>query len=215
MSILNCANSGAARSIGAQYGKAPSKSAGNISATLDFASVSRSFPAWTVPRELWKMALQPEVSGIAVDLLFHEAGGRLVHKYRIYKDPLPHPALRGGVIPKLLSFVGRAMAIAQLTQLRISIPSSGAPPGEVPADYFPSTDSSAVTIAPRWVTFASDIPTPMEDTQLQWTDTDCSPADRCATDTDAETRPTTPPETSEMTISPPPGFPQFQWPQAD
>ena len=177
------------------------------SATLDFASVSRSFPPWTVPRELWQMALQPEVSGIVVDVrLFHEAGSRLVHKYRVYKDPLRHPALRGGVIPKLLLFVGRAMAIAQLTQLRISIPSSGAPPGEVPADYFPSTDSSAVTSAPRRVTFAPEIPTLMEDTQLQWTDMDRSPA----TATDTETRPKTPPVTSEMTISPPPGFPQFQ-----
>ena len=43
------------------------------------------------------MALRPEVSGIAVDVrLFHEAGSQLVHKYRVYKDPLPHPALRGG-----------------------------------------------------------------------------------------------------------------------
>ena len=84
------------------------------SATLDFENVSRSFPPWTVPRELWQMALRSEVSGIAVHVrLFHEAGRRLVHKYRVYKDPLPHPALRGGVIPKLLSFVGRAMAIAQ------------------------------------------------------------------------------------------------------
>ena len=175
--------------------------------------MSRSFPPWTVPRELWQTALQPEVSGIAVDVrLFHEAGSRLVHKYRIYKDPLPYPALRGGVIPKLLSFVGRAMAIAQLTQLRISIPSSGAPPGEVPADYFPGADSSAVKIARRRVTFAPDILTSMEDTLLQWTDTDCSPADSGATDTDAETIPAAPPVTSDTTVSPPPGFPQFQWP---
>ena len=111
------------------------------------------------------MALQPEVSGIAVDVqLFHEAGRRLVHKYRVYKDPLPHPALRGGVIPKLLSFVGRAMAIAQFTHLRISVPSSGAPPGEVPVDCFQNTDTSAVTMAPWRVTFAPGIPTPMEDT---------------------------------------------------
>ena len=186
------------------------------SATLDFGSVSRSFPPWTVPRELWQMALRLEVSCIAVDVrLFHEAGCRLVHKYRVYKDPLPHPALRGGVIPKLLSFVGRAMAISQLTQLRISIASSGAPPGEVPADCFPSTDYLAVTMAPRRVTFAPDIPTLMEETQLQLTDTDRSPADRCVTATDAESRPITPPETSERTISLPLGFPQFQWPQAD
>ena len=106
-----------------------------------------------------------------------------------------HIALRGGVIPKLLSFVGRAMAIAQLTQLRIYIPSSGAPPGEVPADYFPSTDPAAVTSVPRRVTFALEIPMPMEDTQLQWANTDRSPAD-------AETEQTTPPVTSEMTIAP-------------
>ena len=48
----------------------------------------------------------------------------------------------------------------------------------------------------------------MEDTQLQWTDTDRLPAE-------AETEQTTPPVTSEMSIAPPPGFPQFQWPQAD
>ena len=73
------------------------------SATLDFENVSRSFPPWTVPRDLWERALRPEVSGIAVDArLFHEAGRRLVHKYRVYKDPLPHPELREGVVAKLL-----------------------------------------------------------------------------------------------------------------
>ena len=42
-------------------------------------------------------ALRPDVSGIAVDVrLFHEAWCCLVHKYRVYKDPLPHPALGGG-----------------------------------------------------------------------------------------------------------------------
>ena len=128
----------------------------------------------------------------------------------MYKDPLPYPALREGVIPKLLSFVGRAIAIAWPTHLRISVPSSGAPLGEVPSDCFPDTDTSAVTIAPRRVTFEPVIPTPMEDTELQLTDTD-----RGATVTDAESGPTTPPKTSERTILPPPGFPQFQWPQAD
>ena len=47
------------------------------------------------------------VSRVAVDvLLFYEAGRRLVHRYRVYKDPFPHPALRDGVIPRLLSYVG-------------------------------------------------------------------------------------------------------------
>ena len=107
------------------------------------------------------------------------------------------------------------MAIAQLTHLRISVPSSGAPPGEVPVDCFPNTDTSAVMIAPRRVTFAPVIPTPMEDTEVQWTDMDCPPADRCMTVTDAWNGSTTPAETSQKTILPPPGFPQFQWPQAD
>ena len=61
------------------------------SATLDFGNVLKSFPPWTVPQELWQMALRPEVSGIAVDArLFHEAGRRLVHKYRVYKDHIQH-----------------------------------------------------------------------------------------------------------------------------
>ena len=57
---------------------------------------------------------------VAVDaLLFHEAGRRLVHRYRIYRDPFPHPALRDGVFPRFLSCVCRPMAIAQLRHLRI------------------------------------------------------------------------------------------------
>ena len=81
-----------------------------------------SFPPWTVTREVWHDALQSDVSGVAVDaLLFHETGSRLVHWYRVYKDPFPHPALRDGVIPRLLSSVCRAMAIARLTHLRLSI----------------------------------------------------------------------------------------------
>ena len=136
------------------------------SATLDFENVSRSFPPWTVPRDLWERALRPEVSGIAVDArLFHEVGRRLVHKYRVYKDPLPHLALHEGVVAKLLSFVSRAMAIARLTHLRISVPSSGASPGEVPNDCFPETDIPVVTTRSRRVTFAPIIQTTMEVTQ--------------------------------------------------
>ena len=95
-------------------------------------------PPWTVSRHIWQTALQPDVSGVAVDArLFHEAGCRLVHRYRVYKDPFPHPALREGVIPRLLSCVCRAMVIARLTHLRIYIPASGVPPGHVPDDCFP------------------------------------------------------------------------------
>ena len=122
---------------------------------LDFEEVSKSFPAWTVTREFWVQALKPEISGIAVDIrLFHESGRRLVHKYRVYRHPIPHPALREGRITKLLSFVNRAMVIAQLTHLRIAIPSSGNPPGEVPSDCFPTTTETISTKKPRRVTFS-------------------------------------------------------------
>ena len=102
-------------------------------------NIAKFVPPWTVPRDLWMKALRPDVSRIAVDArLFHEAGCRLVHKYRVYKDPFPHPALQGGegVLARLLSFVTRAMAIAQLTHLRISIPASGRPRGRCRKSVF-------------------------------------------------------------------------------
>ena len=102
-------------------------------------NVAKFFPLWTVPQDLWHTPLRLDVSVIAVDTrLFHEGGCRLVHKYRVYKDPFPHPVLRGGVLPRLLSFVGRA----RLTQLHISIPASGAPPGQVPEECFPDGTST-------------------------------------------------------------------------
>ena len=58
-------------------------------------NVEKFFLPWTVTRSVWLHALRPDVSGIAVDtLLFHEAGQCLVHRYQIYRDPFPHPALR-------------------------------------------------------------------------------------------------------------------------
>ena len=63
-------------------------------------NVAHFFPPWTVTRDVWHDALQPNISWVAVDtLLFHESSSRLVHWYRVYKDPFPHPALRDGVIP--------------------------------------------------------------------------------------------------------------------
>ena len=186
------------------------------STTLDCENVSRSFPPWTVTRDLWERALQPEVSGIAVDArLFHEAGRRLVHKYRVYKDPLPHLALRGGVVVKSLSFVSRAIAIARLTHLRISVPSSGASPGKVPNDCFPETDIPAVTTTSKRVTFAPLIQTTMEVTDPQMTDIDSPPADECTVTMNTESGTTKLPMIPEMTIAPPPGFPQLRWPQTD
>ena len=65
------------------------------SVTLDFEKVSRSVPAWTVTRKFWGQALNPNISGIAVDVrLFHEAGRRLVHKYWVYQDPHTRHSVR-------------------------------------------------------------------------------------------------------------------------
>ena len=36
-------------------------------------NVAQFFPPWTVTRDVWHDALRPDVSGVAVDALFHEA----------------------------------------------------------------------------------------------------------------------------------------------
>ena len=49
--------------------------------------------------DVWQTALRPDVSGIAVDArLFHEAGCRLVHRYRVYnvQEPISPPGAQGG-----------------------------------------------------------------------------------------------------------------------
>ena len=175
------------------------------SETIDFDQVSKAFPAWTVPRDFWKQALRPEISGIAVDvMLFRESGRKLVHKYRVYRDPLPHPALREGKISKLILLANRAMVIAQLTQLRIAIPASGNAPGEVPMDCFPGTKDVTIRPDTRWVSFAA-----VDNTIGDLTGT--SPAEKVETPfTDAGA--TDPREGSPV---PPPGFRPFEWPEAD
>ena len=176
------------------------------SATLDFEEESKSFPSWTVTREFWEQALKPEISGIAVDVrLFHESGRRLVHRYWVYRDPLPHPALREGRITKLLSFVNRAMVIAQLTHLRIVIPSSGNPPGEVPSDCFPKMTEPSVT----------KIQSTTGEMDLQTADQDDTPADSPMTTILEEKERPKAQETQEESIVPLPGFRPFQWPHAD
>ena len=178
--------------------------------------MSKSFPAWTVTREFWEQALKPEISGIAVDVrLFHESGRRLVHRYRVYRDPLPHPALREGRITKLFSFLNRAMVIAQLTHLRIAIPSSGNPPGEVPSDCFPTTTETSVTKKPRRVTFSPVIQSTAGEMDLLTAGQDDTPTDRPMTSIIEEKERPKAQEMTDVSIVPPPGFKLFQWPQAD
>ena len=184
------------------------------SETLDFDKMSKSFPAWTVTRDFWERALKPEISGIAVDIqLFHESGRRLVHKYRVYRDPLPHPALRKGRITKLISLVNRAMAIAQLTQLRIAIPLSGNPPGEVSTDCFPKTDELDKVKMTKRVTF-----TPGGQTPSVHVDPEIADQEETSTEEMAGMLPQEigEPGTKDIrTVSPvpPPGFRLFEWPQ--
>ena len=178
------------------------------SETLEFDRVLKSFPAWTVTL--------PEVSGIAVDVrLFHESGKRLIHKYRVYQDPLPHLALREGRITKLLSFVNRAMVIARLTHLRITIPSSGNPPGEVPSECFPKIEEPGVTQTPKRVTFASVIQSTTGEMDAPTTDKVETPTDKPMMSISEKTVEPKAQETKEELLVPPPGFRPFQWPQAD
>ena len=131
------------------------------STSIAMKNVAKFFPPWTVTRSVWLHALRPEVSGIALDaLLFNEAGCRLVHRNRIYRDLFPHQALRDGVVSRLLSCVCRAMAmvIAQLPHLRILILSSGAPPGQVPAECFPGGAPHLRPPSCRHVSFADELP---------------------------------------------------------
>ena len=124
-------------------------------------NLAKFFPPWTVPRDLWLMALHPNVSGIAVDArLFHEAGA--VWYTNIVFTRTHFPIRRsggggGGVLPRLLSFVAGAMAVAQLTHLHISIPASGAPPGEVPEECFPRRHAFTGTDGPRRVSFTGGV----------------------------------------------------------
>ena len=172
--------------------------------------MSKSFPAWTVTRDFWERALKPEISGIAVDIrLFHESGRRLIHKYRVYQDPLPLP------VTKLISFVNRAMVIAQLTHLRIAIPSSGNPPGEVPSDCFPRMDEPGMTKTPKRVTFAPVFHTSTGKIDPLTTDQDETPTDSPIITKQKETEEPRAQEIREESNVPPPGFRPFRWPQAD
>ena len=116
----------------------------------------------------------------------------------------------GGVLPRRLSFVGRAMAIAQLTQLHISIPASGAPPGQVPEEYFPGGTSSRELTSPCRVSFASDITVlcgapPLDKSPDIILHEDEDDMDTVCATTDARV----------PIVRPPPGFRQLSWPREE
>ena len=175
------------------------------SETVNFDQVSKIMPSWTVPRDFWAKALRPEISGIAVDvMLFHESGRKLVHKYRVYRDPLPHPALREGRISKLISLANRAMVIAQLTQLRMAIPASGHAPGEVPLDCFPKLTNVPNTPDRKRVSFAT-----MDEAVEVPSGT--APMEQIGTLSTIDNGP----DAHAKSPGTPPGFRPFEWPQAE
>ena len=135
----------------------------------------------------------------------------------MYKDPFPHPALRDGVLPRLLSFVNRAMVIARLTYLNISIPSSGMPPGQVPVECFSGGVSIWELTSYRQVSFTCDV------TGLRRTTTPVDPPDivlgeqsdpAVIRDDDIVMEAVTM-DTSAAVVPPPPGYRQFLWPRDD
>ena len=118
----------------------------------------------------------------------------------------------GGVLPRLLSFVMRAMAIAQLTDLHISIPKSGAPPGEVPEECFPPSVSSRVRrMDPRRVSFATGVTVLGDEPDIQIHPPVCQDV------VEAEEMDSVEEVLDEPApvIQPPPGFQRFSWPREE
>ena len=119
--------------------------------------------------------------------------------------------------PRLLSFVTCAMAVAQLTNLHISIPKSGASPGKVPEECFPPSVSSRGLTDPRRVSFASGVMVLGDDPILEQSPDILIHAPICPDVTEAEERDSVE-EVLAMTIPvprPPPGFEKFSWPREE
>ena len=135
-------------------------------------------------------------------------------------DPFPHPAFRNGVIPRLLSIVCRAMAIARLTHLRLSIPLSGAPLGKVPESCYPEAESAVAQALPRRVSFAEDVDTQTTRDDLPESCETSPPLTQPVVEELEEDTLTW--EADELDSSspdserpPPPGFPPFVFPEDD
>ena len=113
------------------------------------------------------------------------------------------------------------MAIAQLTHLHISIPASGAPPGAVPEDCFPSVSLSWVSAEYRQVSFASAITVLGAEPDSEQSP-ERVPVDRPTIQIHDPVCPDIPEEDDmddsgeisfvpEAVLPPPPGFEQFSW----
>ena len=125
-----------------------------------------------------------------------------------------------GMVSSLLSCVCRAMAIAWLTHLRISIPASGAPTGQVPADCFPGGAPRQNRSGALRVTFAHDVFEPAVESPTVFSLVLEEPAPLVSP---IVVEDVVYPEGElyglsdvvSYAIPPPPGFPPFSWPNAD
>ena len=107
------------------------------------------------------------------------------------------------------------MAIAQLTQLHISIPASGAPPGQVSEECFPNGMSTRGLTNPRRVSFTSDVmvlggaPPLNKSPDILLHDPVCPEID----DEDDMVTVCATPNAPIPVVRPAPGFRQFSWPR--
>ena len=100
-------------------------------------------PPWTVTRAAWNVALRPSVSGIAMDvMLFHQHSGRLVHRYCIFADPLPHMSLRVPVMSRL--------AIQALAMARWAITSDWTPHSTAYSHLVRQDHRASEYVPPAW-----------------------------------------------------------------
>ena len=149
----------------------------------------------------------------------------MVHKYQVYRDPFPHPALRGRVMNKLLALVALGHGHCAIdAKLHISIPASGLAGGAVPEECFPTVPLPRVSVDPRRVSFASEVtvmgaspesewlpdpvPVDLPDIQIHNPVYPCIPEED---DMDVSTEVSDP---NFPVLPPPPGFECFAWTKA-
>ena len=107
------------------------------------------------------------------------------------------------------------MVIAKLTHLRIAIPSSGSPPGEVPSDCFPKMDELGVIKMTKRVSFAPVCQTSTEEVEPRIANQDETPTEDPTGTIRQEIEEPRAKDIREESTVPPPGFQPFEWPQAD
>ena len=111
------------------------------------------------------------------------------------------------------------MAVARLTHLRLSIPSSGAPPGQVPAACFPDAVAPVAQPLPRRVSFAEEVTTLNTEKSPEFSPISL-PLTQPVVEEMEEDTPTSEVDEIQTTtpqsgMPPPPGFPPFMFPEDD